>query len=101
MRDLVSNAGLKANDAKMMGQPSAIAFCSQVRGSVFLHSTIINDDRNALPCSKRAFSEHDTLHQRSRTFTVEKTNKALNSEIYLHKTHTISSTISTTKGLFI
>jgi len=41
----------------MMGQRGILAFRFQVRGSVFLQSTKINDDSNILPCSKRAFSD--------------------------------------------
>ena len=39
-----------------MGQRSIFAFCFQVRGLVFLQRTMINDESNILPCSKRAFS---------------------------------------------
>ena len=41
----------------MMGQRSICAFCFQARGLVFLERTMINDDSNVLPCSKRAFSD--------------------------------------------
>ena len=47
----------QAYNTKMMGQRGKLAFRFQVRGSVFLQSTKINDGSSALPCSKRAFSD--------------------------------------------
>ena len=40
-----------------MGQLSIFAFCFQGRGLVFLKKTMMNDESNALPCPKGAFSD--------------------------------------------
>ena len=41
----------------MMGLLCIFAFCFQVRGLAFLQKAMINDERNVVPCSKRAFSD--------------------------------------------
>ena len=46
-----------AFDAKMMDQWSILAFYFQVRGSVFPQRSVMNDDSNVLPGSKRTFSD--------------------------------------------
>ena len=50
--DFVNSVGLQEYDTKMMGQRSILAFRFQVRGSVFLQSTKINDDSNVRSCYK-------------------------------------------------
>ena len=41
----------------MVGQRSILSFRFQVRGSVFLRNTKINNDSNVLQCSKGVFSD--------------------------------------------
>ena len=41
----------------MMGQCRIFVFSFKVRCLVFLQRTMKNDESNALPCSKRAFSD--------------------------------------------
>ena len=41
----------------MIGQTGILAFCFEARGLVFIQEVMINDKSNALPFSKRAFSE--------------------------------------------
>ena len=40
----------------MMGQHNILTLCFQVMGSVFVQSTMINDDSKVVSCSKGTFS---------------------------------------------